>query len=91
MSGFVELFMMAQEQDGTAGSGAVSNKWGAIMEATFMIFLVTLLPKMMTMDPDAMTWQCFWEPVLSALLAGCYTYIRARGLVIGEGHDRRTE
>lgn len=78
--------MVAQQSDGTAGENDC-GKWSAIFEVTLIMFFIALIPKLIIMDPRYLHWYDFWEPVLSAMLAAGYTYIRARGIKLEENID----
>jgi hypothetical protein len=80
MSRFTELIQAAQVRDSVSGT---SSRWKAVLEIVVVMFFISLIPKMIVMDPQNIHWYDFWEPLLSAILAGIYTYSRARDLDLG--------
>ena len=78
MTNPIGLIRAAQARDGTSDG----DKWGAVIEIVVVVFIISLIPSLLGMDPRSICWYDFWKPVLSALLAAGYAYIRARGLVI---------
>lgn len=80
MASFPQIIMAAQVQKGTSNGGA----WSAVLEVVVVMFFVALIPKMLVLDPQNMRWYDLWEPMLSAVLAALYTYVRARGIKLEE-------
>ena len=80
MSNFTKILMSDPIVSGPDGSA----KWSAIFEATLMMFLVALIPKLIILDPSDIHVIDLWEPILSAAMAAIYTYIRARGIKLEE-------
>lgn len=63
------------------------NRWQILLEDTLLVFIVTLLPKLLVLQPQNLadiTLPALWEPILSSLLAALYTYMRLRGIDVGE-------
>ena len=85
------MLMMAQLKDGTADIRSTSevkvSKWGAIAEVVLVMFFIVLIPKLIILDPRTMVIWDLWEPMLSSLLAGVYTYARARDLDMEDPHE----
>lgn len=56
-----------------------NSRINIVLEDALLVFLVTLIPKLLSLGGPPTSLGQLWEPMLSSILAALYSYMRSQG------------
>lgn len=80
----MSLFVHANRRPNESSGRTVIDKWGTVIEAVIVTFLITFTSKLIELGRFPTCLEELWMPFLASFLMALYAYVRARGIELDE-------